>query len=216
MTLQEATSAKPAPQATSKMPSQRTLTIAVIAVAVLALGVWMVISSARRKEEFGTQALLQARMIAEQGNLPLAATEFQKVIDTYRGSGAAQEAVIGLNQVRLINGQSDLAAVDLRQFLQSNPDPKYAAPAHGLLGSALENAGLPGDAAAAFRQASDIAPLGYLKAEYLLNAARAYLAAGQPAEAEKAYQTILDSFPETVSATEAQVRLSELTAGRQS
>ena len=42
--------------------------------------------------------------------------------DTYRGSDASREALIGLNQLRLINGQSDLAAVSLREFIATNPD----------------------------------------------------------------------------------------------
>ena len=206
--------AEPAPRARTKMPSQRTLTIIAAVVALLALGAWMVITSARRKEQFATRALLEARMTAERGNLPLAATQFQQLVDTYRGSDASREALIGLNQLRLINGQSDLAAVSLREFIATNPEPKYAAPAHGLLGAALENAGRPADAAASYQEAARIAPIDYLKAEYLLQAGRALLAAGKPAEAQAAYERVVNEYKETASYTEAQVRLSELTAGR--
>jgi TolA-binding protein len=196
------------------MPSQRLLAILAGLVAVIALVAWMVTSSSRRKEEFGNGALLSARSAAEQGNLPLAATEFQKVIDTYRGSDAAQAAVIGLNQVRMVNGQSDLAAANLREFLASNPDPRFAAPAHGMLAAALENAGRPADAAASYQRASDVATVDYLKAEYLVDAGRALLAAGRRAEAEQAYRTVVTRFPETAALTEAKVRLSELTEGK--
>ncbi len=204
--------AAPAPR--SRMPSQRTLAIIAGVVAMLALVAWMVVSSGRRKEEFGNRALLAARSAAEQGNLPLAATEFQRVIDTYRGTDAAQAAVIGLNQVRMINGQSDLAAVNLREFLASNPDPNYAAPAHGMLAASLENAGQPADAAASYQRASDAATVDYLKAEYLVDAGRAWLAAGRRAEAEQAYRSVLTRFPETAALTEAKVRLAEVTAGK--
>jgi tetratricopeptide (TPR) repeat protein len=202
------------PARTTRMPSQRTLAIVLGVAAVIALGAWMVVSSARRKEEFGNRALLSARSAAEQGNLPLAATEFQKIIDTYRGTDAAQAAVIGLNQVRMINSQTDLAAVSLREFLASNPDPGFAAPAHGMLGAALENAGRPADAAAAYQRASEVATVDYLKAEYLINAGRALVAAGKPAEAEAAYRAVITRFPETGALTEAKVRLSELTDGQ--
>jgi tetratricopeptide (TPR) repeat protein len=202
------------PQARTRMPSQRTLTIAAITVALIALAAWAFVTSGRRKEEFATRALLEARLTAERGNLPLAATQFQGVVDTYRGTDAAQEAMIGMNQLRLINGQSDLAAVSLREFLAANPEPRFAAPAQGLLGAALENAGLPADAAAAYQAAADVAPIDYLKAEYLLQAGRALLAAGKRAEAEAAYRRVVTEFEETASLTEAQVRLSELTAGR--
>ena len=200
--------------ARSRMPSQRTLSIIAGAVALLALVAWVITSSGRRKEEFGNRALLSARVAAEQGNLPLAATEFQKVIDTYRGTDAAQAAVIGLNQVRMVNGQSDLAAANLREFLAGNPDPRYAAPAHGMLAAALENAGRPADAAASYQQASDVATVDYLKAEYLVDAGRAWLAAGRRAEAEQAYRKVITDYAETAALTEAKVRLTELTDGQ--
>jgi len=197
-----------------RMPSQRTLTIAAGSIVVLALVVWMFVTSGRRKEDFANQALLQARLTAEQGNLPLAATELQRIIDSYRGTGAAQDAVIALNQVRLINGQSDLAAVSLREFLASNPDPKYAAPANGMLAAALENAGRPADAAAAYRRASEVATVEYLKAEYLVEAGRALKAAGDTAAAQAAYREVLTRFPNAAAVTEARVRLAELTDGK--
>ena len=198
----------------TRMPSQRTLAIAFGVVAVLALAVWMFVTSGRRKESFANQALLQARLTAEQGNLPLAATELQRIIDSYRGTGAAQDAVIALNQVRLINGQSDLAAVSLREFLASNPDAKYAAPANGMLAAALENAGRPADAAAAYRRASEVATVEYLKAEYLVEAGRALKAAGDTAGAQAAYREVLSRFPNAAAVTEARVRLAELTDGK--
>jgi tetratricopeptide (TPR) repeat protein len=214
MTQAPTPEAGPDPRTRTRMPSQRTLTIIAAVVALLALGAWMVVTSARRKEQFATRALLEARMTADRGNLPLAATQFQQIVDTYRGSDASREALIGLNQLRLINGQSDLAAVSLREFIATGPEPKYAAPAHGLLGAALENASRPVDAAASYQEAARIAPLDYLKAEYLLHAGRALLAAGKPAEAEAAYRSVVDEYEDTSSYTEAQVRLSELTAGR--
>lgn len=202
------------PVTRTRMPSQRTLAIVFGVVAVLALAAWMLVTSGQRKEEFANRALLQARSMAEQGNLPLAATEFQKIIDTYRGTDAARDALLSLNQVRLINGQAELAAVSLREFIASDPAPEYAAPAHGMLAAALENAGRSADAAASYRQASALAPVGYLKAEYLVDAGRAYLNAGMPAEAEQAYRTVVEDYATAAGVTEAKVRLAELTAGR--
>ena len=51
-----------------------------------------------------------------------------------------------------------------------NPPAKYLAPAYGLLGTALENAKRPAEAADAFRNASKSADLEYLKARYLIDA----------------------------------------------
>ena len=213
--ITQPTGIRTAPAATqTRMLSPRTLAIIAGAIAVLVLAAWMLVTSGRRKEQFANQALLEARTTAEQGNLPLAATAFQRVMDTYRGTDASREALIGLNQVRMINGQADLAAVSLREFLASNPPPKYAAPAHGMLAAALENAGRPADAADSYRQASAAAEVDYLKAEYLLHAGRAYLAAGKRAEAEAAYRTVTTDHAKSTAVTEARVRLAELTEGK--
>ncbi|HKU60169.1 MAG TPA: tetratricopeptide repeat protein [Gemmatimonadales bacterium] len=187
---------------------------AVIAVLLAALIAWLWISSQRRKEEFAARSLNQARTAAEQGNLPLASSELQKLIDQYKGTDAATEAVITLNQVRMVNGQNELAVVSLRDFLAATPKPQYQAPAYGLLGAALENAGRYPDAGEAYTNASKAADLEYLKARYLIDAGRAYATGGKRDEAIGAYRQITQKYPKSTSFTEAQVRLAELTDGK--
>jgi len=193
--------------------SQNRYIAAGVGVALVALIVWFVMMSGQRKEQFASRALDQARAIAEQGNLPLAASEFQKVVTTYGGTTAAQEAIINLNQVRLINGQQELAAVNLQDFIKSNPAPQFRSPAYGLLGRALENAKRPGEAAEAYLNASKSADFEYLKADLLLDAARAYANAGQRDKAMDAYRSVIKDFGKTSSKVEAEIRLAELTAG---
>jgi TolA-binding protein len=206
---------KAAPAATPWYRDRTRLTIGgVIAVVVAALVVWLVVSSGRRKEEFAARSLNQARAAAEAGNLPLASSELQKLIDQYEGTDAATEAVITLNQIRMVNGQSELAVVGLRDFLAGNPKPQYRAPAYGLLGAALENAGRYPDAAEAYTNASKSADLEYLKARYLIDAGRSYAAGGKKAEAQGAYREVVQKYPKSTSFTEAQVRLAELTDGK--
>src|SRR4051794_12704185 len=62
-------------------------------VVALALVVWLWQSSARRKEAFASQELLQARASAEAGNMPLAASDLTKLIERFNGTKAADEAV---------------------------------------------------------------------------------------------------------------------------
>ena len=52
-------------------------------IAALVVG-WFVMASARRKEQFAQRSLNQARSAAEAGNLPLASSELQRVITTYK------------------------------------------------------------------------------------------------------------------------------------
>jgi outer membrane protein assembly factor BamD (BamD/ComL family) len=190
--------------------------LAAIGAAVLAAALiaWFVVTSGRRKEEFAARSLNQARSAAEAGNLPLASSELQKLIQTYKGTDAASEAVITLNQVRMVNGQSELAAVGLRDFLALNPVPKFAAPAYGLLGAALENSKKWADAGEAFSNAAKAADLDYLKARYLVDAARAYREGSKTEQAIATYREIIQKYPKTSSVTEAKVRLAELTDGK--
>jgi outer membrane protein assembly factor BamD (BamD/ComL family) len=183
-------------------------------VAAALLVAWFVVASGKRKEEFAARSLNQARTAAEAGNLPLASSELQKLITAYRGTDAAQEAVITLNQIRLVNGQSELAAVGLREFLATKPSPRYVTPAHGLLGASLENAKRYAEAGQAYIQASNSAEVDYLKAQYLVDAGRAYREGAKTADAVRAYRTVVEKFAGTPSLTEAQVRLAELTDGK--
>ncbi len=184
------------------------------AVVVAALGVWLVMETGQRRQLRAAEALDQARNIAESGNLPLAASELQKLIETFRGTEAASEAVVTINQVRMVNGQSELAVVSLQDYLKTNPKKVYKVPAQGLLGEALENAGRPEEAGQAYLGAAEDAEVPYLKAQYLLSASRAFTNAENPEAAVKALQTILDKYPNVNATTEAKVRLAELTQGR--
>lgn len=215
-TVQPTTRERTTPVPPTPWYRDRNRQLIAIAVAVAAVGLitWFLITSGHRKEEFAARSLNQARAAAEAGNLPLASSELQKLIRTYKGTDAATEAVITLNQVRMVNGQSELAAVGLRDFLATKPAPEYAAPTYGLLGAALENARKFDEAGDAFMSASKTAELSYLKARYLLDAARAYREAGKTQEAIAAYREIIQKFPKTASMTEAQVRLAELTDGK--
>ena len=189
--------------------------IAAVAIAVaIALVVWFVVASNKRKEAFAARSLNQARTAAEAGNLPLASSELQKLISAYKGTDAASEAVITLNQVRMINGQNELAVVGLREFLNGNPPEQYRTPASGLLAAALENAKQWEEAGKAYTQASNMAEVEYLKAQYLVDAGRAYRLGGKLDEAAAAYRTILKKYPKSSSVTEAQVRLAEITDGK--
>ena len=181
-------------------------------VAVIALGVWFVIASGRRKEEFAARVLSQALATADKGNLPQASAELQRVIQTYSGTDAAGEAVLALNQIRMASGQSELAAVNLREFVSKNPPAEYSAQAYGLLGAAEENAKRFAEAAKAYEQAASSATLGNLKASYLVEAGRAYRLAGKNPDAIRVYQGVIEKYPTAPSVGEAKVRLAELTA----
>jgi tetratricopeptide (TPR) repeat protein len=167
-----------------------------------------------RKEAFASNLLEQARNAAEGPNgLAQSAGMLQRIIDQYQGTDAAQEAVLTLAQVRMINGQNQLAAVALQQLVDHGIRPKYSAPAHGLLGGALEGVGKPADAAENYMAASKAADLDVMKAQYLVSAARAYEISGNRPKALEALRVVVKDYSKTQLAIEATVRLAELTKG---
>ena len=217
-TTVQPTHTQPAGPAVAPVPwyrnRQRQIVAGALIIAALALVAWFVVASGSRKEEFAARSLNQARAAAEAGNLPLASSELQKLIASYQGTEAASEAVITLNQVRMVNGQSELAVIGLREFLATKPRAQYVTPGYGLLGAALENSKRWAEAGEAYTQASNAAEVEYLKAKYLVDAGRAFREGGKVSESTRAYRTLLEKYPNSPSVTEAKVRLAEVTDGK--
>ena len=188
----------------------RRIGIGAAVLVVIVAAIWMVQSSARRKEAFASQELLQARAAAEAGNLPLASSALTRIIERFGGTKAADEAAIVLNQVRLLQGQRDVAINALQQFVRERHPDYILASAYNLLAGGLEDQGKPKDAADSYRLASDHAVLDFEKAQYLIDAGRAYVLAGDTASARRAYGDVLEKYPLLDQAAEARVRQGEI------
>jgi len=222
-TVQSAQSTVKAPQpAAAQQPAlmarlekhRKPISYAIGAVAVLAVGAWLFTETGRRKETAAADALDGARSAFESGNLPGASAEFQRVIQSYRGTDAAFQAVLGLNSVRLASGQAQLAADELKKFADSNPPAYYTSGALLLMGGALENLSKFDQAAAAYARAAEAAPEPYRKVEALLDAARAYREAGKTKESLDVLRGIVSKYSaDTPGVPEARVRLAEATQG---
>ena len=181
--------------------------------ALVVLVTWGVTVAGARKEAAARAQLEQAWNAQDAGNLPLASSEFQRVTQAFDGTNAALEARLSLNQARLLNGQSQLAVDDLRDFLIKSLPPRFAAAANLLLGAALENLGQSKEAGVAYLAAAETSEQDFIKAEALLDASRALVAAGDREAAISSLRTIIESYPETASGPIAEVRLGELTRG---
>jgi len=184
------------------------------AVVVVAAGAWLYVVTAQRKVVAAADALDRARAAAESGNLPGAAAEFQRVVQTYGGTEAALEAQIELNAVRLSSGQTQIAVDALRRFAATNPPPFYASGAWSLMGSGLENLKKFDEAAQAYSKAAELATEDYRKVDALLAEARAWRLAGKEKQSQDTLRGIVGKFPkDTPGVAEAEVRLAEMTRG---
>jgi predicted negative regulator of RcsB-dependent stress response len=179
-------------------------------VVLLVAAVFLYRTSQIRKESFASQELTQARNSAESGNLPLAAADLSKIMERFGGTKAADEAAILLNQIRMLQGQRDVAVNALQQFVRGRHPDYVEASAYALLAAGLEEQGKAKDAGEAYRQASAKARLDFQQAQYLLDAGRVFAVAGDSTAAKAAYNEVLTKFGRIDQAAEARVRMAEL------
>jgi predicted negative regulator of RcsB-dependent stress response len=192
---------------------ERPVAVIGVVVALAAFGVWYAIAAKDRREAFARRELAQARVAADAGNLPLASSDLSRIVSSAGGTSAGQEARLLLAEVRLMQGQAELAATELREFLALGPKQQYRAQTHELLGIALEQAGQLKAAAEAYRDGAGAATeAGYtfLSATLWLKAGRAFAAAADTASALAAFEQVVRDFGETSAASEAQLRMAEL------
>lgn len=188
----------------------RSLGIGSAAVVLLVAAAWLYFTSARRKEAFAAQALVQARSSAEAGNLPLAASDLARLVDQYGGTRAAEQATILLGQIRLVQGQTDSAVGGLETFLRTRRPDYVRASALALLAAALEQQGKMREAGDAYRRAAAAEPQDFLKVEYLTDAGRTLVAGGDSSAAKNAYAQVLSQYGDLPQSAEARVRMAEI------
>ncbi len=164
----------------------------------------------RNKEAQAERSLNEARVAAQSGNLPLAASDLSRLVASHGGTVAADEAIILLAQVRLIQDQASLAAQELRGALSGGMARQFRAPAYGLLGTAEEQLGNMAAAGEAYERAAQESWYTFLTAQYLSDAGRVYWEARDTTRALRAYERVLSEFEDSPSSTEVRVRLGEL------
>ncbi len=185
--------------------------VAVLLAVALALFAWNFLSAKTAERSAGRQ-ISQGRLALDAKNYPLAASVLSQVVENFSGTHAAQEAGILLAQTRLAQGQTQ-QAIDVLQRSAPGADKYFRAQTYGLLGAAYENALRPKDAATAYESAAAAALYPFLRAQFLSDAGRAWLAAGDTARALGAYRMIAEKLDSTSAAGEAKVRIGELTKG---
>ena len=174
--------------------------------------IWWNMASRTRVEAAASQRLEQARLGFESHNYPLAASELQQVVENYAGTRAAAQAELLLAQVRLYQGQPQ-QTIDLLKRVAPGLGRDFSAQGFGLLGAAYENVAHPAEAAGAYEEAARRAQFAFLRAQYLADASRAWLATHDTTKALADYTIIVSGMDSTAVVAEARVRLGELTRG---
>lgn len=187
----------------------RYVTIGAIAVVAVVASVWFARTTARNKELSASRALAEAQQAAQTGNLALAQSDFQRLLQRYQGTRAAIQARLQLAQVLYDQQKPDSGIAVLRQG--GVPDEPFVADYYSLLAVGLEMAGKPAEAAAEYLRAADAAQTDLQAATFRADAARAFEAAGEKDRAREIWAAMAADESNPV-AGEAKVRLGELTA----
>lgn len=177
-------------------------------VAALAGGVALWDRSEGMKSERAERALIEAQRSAVSGNLPLAQSDLQKVVDRYSGTPAEDRARIALAQVLYDQGKYGEGIAKLGPAADSKT---AGASAEALIATGYEEQGKFKEAAEHYDLAAARAAFEVDRATFRANAARAYARAGN-AEAARKIWSELAQDPNSPVAAEARVRFGELSA----
>jgi predicted negative regulator of RcsB-dependent stress response len=188
----------------------RLLTIIAVAIIVVAGGFWFYTKSHEARSHNAATALRQAELAVGSGNLALAQSDLEKIVDRYDATRSGEQARLILAEVRYDRGQYADGVAALEP-LKSADDDGLRASAYNLIGAGYEQQQKYVDAAAAYREAAKAAPFAIDRDQYLANAARALTTGGKLDEAKELWSQ-LASDPASSVGAEARVRLGELEA----
>lgn len=189
---------------------QKPLMIGVIAVGVAAGGWWLAARSGQIKETRGAEALQAAEAAYSAGGPAAAQAELQKVYTRYAGTAAGTQAALLSAQWYYEAGQADSGLAAVAAAIGKAPSYQRA----GLLAMQAAGKSAKGEHAGAAKDLEAAAAATNLATErdgYRMAAARAYVAAGDVANAERIY-TEISGREDSQYAGEARLRLSEIKA----
>lgn len=193
--------------------NSRMISIGALVVVVIAFVFWFVQRQALNETISSDKQLLTAKQSLNSGNAPLAEADLKKVVDKYADRPAGTEAGLLLAQLKIDKGDYQGAVTELKSLSGKVSSGPNAAPIRGLLGDAVAQLGKPADAAAEYQKAAGLASGPNAKGFWMAKAGRAYLDAGKTADARKIFEDLAAQHDNEAIATEARVRLGELTAG---
>ena len=179
-------------------------------VLVVAGGFWFYRQSHERQASSALAALTEAQSAMEAGNLPLAQSDLEKLIQRYGSTDAATQAHVLVAQVHYAKGEFQQGIAELKPVTEGT-DAYTAASAMNLVAGGLEQSGKIPDAAAMYEKAAGKAPYKIDHDVYMASAARVLTTAGKLDEAKKIWSGLAND-DESATAPEARVRLGELEA----
>ena len=179
-----------------------------IAAAVIIAGGLLWRSSSDKKELNAGRSLSEAQRSFTAGNLALAQSDLQKLVQRYDGTVASDQGRLLLAQVYYDQSKVSEGLKALDGISESGP---FKASLHAIRAAGLEQSGRAAEAGVEYLKASDAAVTESDKGQYRSDAARSLNAAGKRDEALKIWQAMAADENNPFSA-EAKLRIGELSA----
>ncbi len=190
--------------------NSRWIAIGGVVVVLGAFGYWFVKRTAMNETVNSDKQLMMAKQSLNSGNIPLAEADLKKVADKYASKPAGAEAGMLLAQTRMDRGDYQGALtilIDLATKVTSGPN---ASSVVGLQADAQAQLEKYADAAASYEKAAGLTTMANEKGFWMAKAVRAHTLNNKPAEARKILEGLAAQTDNQALATEARVRLGEL------
>lgn len=179
-----------------------------IVLVVAAISYYM--SSQSEKSVEAGQKLAQAVSDYRSGSAQIAILSLNQIVEDYGGSGVAEQATFLLGKVNFESKNYAEAIGWFDTYIAKYKEDKLRlAAAHAGLGGCHEEQGNYDQAAAAYESAINAYPGGPLTPEYLVDAERVYLLAGDIENARLKNEQIQQDYPNTLQAQRALQMFSE-------
>ncbi len=192
--------------------NRQLLTILGIALAVVIGGIWYWLSFQGSVERQAVGELERIQQTVGLGDADAARGELGSFLERFGGTAPAGEARLLLGQLHLEAGDAAQAIVVLEDAMGDLGEPVNLQSAL-LLAAAYETADRPEDAIQAFQRVASAASLPFQVREARMAAARLLEAQGNPAEAIRMYEQVLDDLDDDAPHRSlVEMRLAELRA----
>jgi len=192
------------------MLHKREVTWALMAVAVIVLGLWYYQRSQSLLSQRAEAQYFQARQAQAAGNLPLAVSDLQKVATRYEGTQAGTQAALSLSQA-LYDQKKYKEGIAALQKAEAKAPDDFKPSVHTLEAVGYEQLKDFVNGAEQYKVAATVTRFAADKSQYKAAAARDYQAAGKTAEAAAIWTELAKEETGPI-ASEAKVRLGEVTA----
>ncbi|HHS13770.1 MAG TPA: tetratricopeptide repeat protein [bacterium] len=184
------------------------IVIGLLAVAFISI---MMVRSKAKAEQAAAAELAIAEQVFLAGDYDRAISSMTEIMTVYEGTSSSGKAAYYLGDIYFQRQDYENAEKHFRMYINDYGDIKlYKASSMAGIGASLENQGHFAEAAEWFQKAADLSRKGFYSPFYWKDAGRCYRKAEMKEKSRMAYQNIIENYPESQVAQEAEYLLKSL------